>query len=99
MKTIFFATLLAVASLAVLPAENDSAHGNKYCAKMKDGVLRVMHEGTIVNSTVTLNNGTVLHADGQIVYKNGTRKQLEAGQCISRDGKIMNKDNNKKSKY
>lgn len=72
-----------------------TAH-DEYCAEMKDGKLTVMYMNKPITADATLSNGTVVKIDGTIIHKDGVRENLKSGQCITMDGKIMSKEENKK---
>jgi hypothetical protein len=97
MKTIIIAAIIAAASVAVLPEKNTN-HGDKYCAKKKGGVIHVMHEGAAITTAATLSNGSVISPNGSIKYKDGKHSSLREGQCVGPDGKMMDKEEYKKSK-
>jgi hypothetical protein len=65
-----------------------SDHGDKYCAKMKDGKKVVMHEGMVITAEVTLTNGSRIQADGTLIKKDGTKKMLKEGECVDKAGKL-----------
>ena|SRR5437763_750068 len=80
-------------------SSNANLWKNKYCASMKDGKLTMMNEDKVMTADVTLENGTKVTADGYLVKKDGTRKAVKSGECISNDGTIVHqkKDKMKKS--
>jgi hypothetical protein len=88
MKAIIFLFIAAVFSLNTIAAD---PHGDKYCAKMRDGKMVIMYEGKTVTADVTLANGTLIKTDGTIIRQDGTSVMLKEGECIDRDGKIMMK--------
>lgn len=67
-------------------------NGDKYCAKMKDGMLKVIHEGTFITSDVTLGDGTIIKTDATVVKKDGSKISLKEGECIGKDGVAPVKD-------
>jgi len=71
---------------------DDSAAADKYCAKMKDGIMTVMHDGTALTSDVTLGDGSVLKTDGTVIKKNGMSTSLKDGECINQDGTVPLKE-------
>src|SRR3954469_8304276 len=73
-------------------------HPEKYCAKIKDGKLIVMHQGNAMISDVTLANGTQIKTDGTIITKDGNTLMLKEGECADKDGKVMMEKKTEKSK-
>jgi len=95
MKTIGFLWVTCLISFSVISGNGGSAadeHGNKYCAKMKNGKWMMMHEDEEMRADVTLNNGTMIKADGTVIKKDGTRMMLKEGQCVDRDGNMVDMD-------
>ncbi len=83
MKIIFSliaATIFTISSFA------DNGHGDKYCAKMKDGLKVIMHKGDLLASEITLTDGSRLKTDGTVVKKDGTTWVLKDGDCVEKDG-------------
>ena len=95
MKTLFLlitTTLFSISAMAGNGPVSSNKHPNKYCAKLKDGKLMVMHEGKAIVAEVTLANGTKIQSDGTIVKKDGSVVILKEGECIDHEGKIMAED-------
>src|SRR4051812_47113764 len=91
-KTMISLMALSIFSLNVIAMDGEPSkkeHPDKYCAKMKDGKLAVMHENMEMTSEVTLSNGTKVHPDGTITKKDGSKTMLKEGQCVDMDGKVM----------
>ncbi|HLP13755.1 MAG TPA: DUF6799 domain-containing protein [Flavobacteriales bacterium] len=62
--------------------------GNEiYCAATVSGHTVVICEGNTVTENVTLQNGKTLTPEGVIIDKDGTRTQMQPGECIGKDGK------------
>jgi hypothetical protein len=96
MKTII--TLIVAGAVAMGTMKvNSEGHGDKYCAKIRDGKKVVMHEGTQITADVTLDNGTVIRTDGTVVLQNGTRRTLQEGECIDKGG-VISGEKDKKDK-
>ena len=97
MKTIFSLIAATIFSLSSF-ASNMTDHGDKYCAKMKDGVKVIMHKGDALASEITLTDGSRLKTDGTIVKKDGTSWVLKDGECVEKDGTAteMHKNDMKK---
>lgn len=86
MKTLILTAamaLMSVGSFAGNPVNND---GDKYCAKMKDGKMVIVHKGNPLTSEATLNNGAIVKPDGTVMMKDGTTVMLSDGECIHHDG-------------
>jgi hypothetical protein len=97
MKAIFLLTVPAYFAFLSISNANEYAerkmHGDKYCAKLQDGRMVVMHDGAVLNADVTLSNGTQVKTDGTVIYKDGTRSMLREGECVNKDGKPDSKKN------
>lgn len=89
MKKFVFLLLTAVFSLGVHaddgPRKQDA---EKYCARMKDGMMRVMHQNEPITTTILLADGTQIKTDGTVIKKDGTLYVLKEGECVDKDGKI-----------
>lgn len=79
---------LAVLAFGYNSAFEQVSDADKYCAKMKDGMMKVMHEGEIVASEVKLDDGSVLKNDATIIRKNGTIVNMKDGECVDKAGAI-----------
>lgn len=91
MKKIILLAAFSVASLMVTADDdpkNSKAHGEKYCTKMHNGMLKVMHEGKAITTDVMLADGSTIKPDGMLVKKDGSSMMLKEGQCIDKDGKM-----------
>jgi len=91
--------LISIGVIAWMDEPWNKDLNNKYCAKMKDGLLRVMHDGEEITVDVTLANGTQIKPDGTVVKKDGTRYLLKEGECVDLEGRIEDlpvKEENKK---
>ncbi len=96
MKTLMVVIAATMLSASVFAGGAGKNHPNKYCTRMENGKLVVVHEGKTLNSDVTLSNGTVIKTDGTVVKKDGTTTMLKEGECVDKDGTVMeenNKDN------
>jgi hypothetical protein len=99
MKKISISIFFSFLTFLSLTANNGTGQSEeKYCAKLKDGVITVMYQGSHVTSDVTLDNGIVLKTDGTVIKKNGSKTTLKDGECIHKDGTISTKENKKVSK-
>lgn len=64
---------------------------NQFCARMKDGKIEVVHQGKAIVNEVMLANGTKVKPDGAVVTSAGRRKKLKDGECIDKEGNILNR--------
>lgn len=87
--TLITACLLSLSTITIAGDDKPNLHPNKYCVKMKDGKLTVMHEGQPITATVTLDNGTQIMTDGTVVKKDGSKTMMKEGECADKEGKIM----------
>ncbi|MBC7862903.1 MAG: hypothetical protein IAF38_08000 [Bacteroidia bacterium] len=60
----------------------------KYCAKLKDGKISIMHEEKEITASVALLNGTKILVDGTVLKPDGTKIKLKDGQCADQEGVI-----------
>ncbi|HEY1040847.1 MAG TPA: DUF6799 domain-containing protein [Bacteroidia bacterium] len=63
-------------------------NSDKYCAKLTDGKLVVVHNGTTINAEVKLSDGSKVYPDGSIIDKDGAKRFLQNGECIDKNGKM-----------
>ncbi|MBL7922377.1 MAG: hypothetical protein JNJ40_18825 [Bacteroidia bacterium] len=81
-------------SLKVVPENRDIFHGqngDKYCAKLKDGKIMVVHEGNPITADITLTNGSTIKSDGTVITKDGTSFTLKEGECVDKNGAMPSK--------
>jgi hypothetical protein len=88
-KTIIMAACIFTLNAFAGEGNHTNMHPNKYCAKMKDGKLVVMHEGIAIISNATLKNGVMIKPDGMVTKKDGSTMMLKEGECIDKDGNMM----------
>ncbi len=69
------------------PRDPKKKAADKYCAQMKDGLLRVVHDGQVLTQDVILENGTKIKVDGTIIRKDGTQYVLKEGECVNVEGR------------
>jgi hypothetical protein len=98
MKKLIVAGMLSVFALGAMATEPKSENPDKYCVKMKDGQKKVMHNGIAITKEVTLEDGTKIKPDGTITKTDGTTTSLNEGQCMNKDGMMVDKKNDKKKK-
>jgi hypothetical protein len=80
--------LMAVCFINLIATAGPEEHPNKYCAKMKDGKVEVMHMGMAITAEAKLSNGSSIQPDGTIMKSDGSKSMLRAGQCLSEEGKV-----------
>jgi hypothetical protein len=96
---LFSLITLTFLSLNITAGDGDpKTSQEKYCAKVKDGKLTVMHEGNPITGTVTLTNGMQIMTDGTILNRDGTKLMLKEGECVDKDGKLMKEITGKDTK-
>ena len=71
-------------------------HTGKFCAKLKDGKIEIMHGTMALASDTTLANGVMIKTDGTVVKKDGTQTMLKNGDCVDHNGDWMPKMEKKK---
>jgi uncharacterized protein YdeI (BOF family) len=62
----------------------------KDCVMMKDGKMMVMKDGktTAMDNTMTMKNGTMVMADGNVKMKDGKTMMMKDGDCMYMSGKM-----------
>jgi hypothetical protein len=91
MKTILSLIAATIFSMSTF-ASNTADHGDKYCARMKDGVKVIMYDGKQLMAEVALTDGSRLKTDGTVIKKDGTTWNLKEDDCLSKDGVVYDKD-------
>ena len=71
------------------PQKQSSDSAEKYCAKLKDGILTITSDRAPVMSEIQLANGTRIKTDGTVIHKDGTQVNLQDGDCIDKDGNLV----------
>lgn len=61
---------------------------NTYCAEMKGDKLVVIRDGQILTEDIIFENGVELKTDGRVVYPNGLKASMKAGECVDKTGLI-----------
>lgn len=61
---------------------------NTYCAEMKDNKLVVMRDGEVLTHDIIFENGVELKSDGRVIYPNGLKATMKAGECVDKSGLI-----------
>ena len=78
------------------PAKHDAQESGELsdldCAGMKDGKMYIHNNEklTPMEKNITTKNGTKISTDGSYVKKNGKKGKLKNGECMDKDGKIVN---------
>ena len=81
----------------VFAGEGDpKVYPDKFCYKIKDGIICVVNEGSVIAYDVKLANGTIVKANGMLINKDGSTSALKEGECIDNDGKISQENPEKK---
>ncbi len=90
----------SLAFAAIASDDHKTKTDSMFCAKLKDGVVVVTHEGTEITSEVVLDDGTRIQTNGTVIKKDGSKETLKVGQCVDMKGNInvLPADNDLKSK-
>jgi hypothetical protein len=88
MKTFMLALIISLFTLQGVFSLTNTVRidDDKYCAKLRDGKLTMMHNGSVLTANVTLTNGTQIKTDGSIVKPDGATVVLKEGECVDKDG-------------
>jgi hypothetical protein len=78
------------------PAQSSAQWKDTYCASTKDGNIIVMNGKSELVVDITLENGTKITTDGYIVTKDGSKTALKSGDCVDKNGNIIQNKNQKK---
>jgi|SRR5688572_33150981 len=96
MKTILF--VIAAAALTLNAVQDlPNQYVNNYCAEIEDGILTVTHQGSKVNTDITLKNGTVIKSNGEVIKNDGSKFMLGAGECLDNEGNVISPSPDNKS--
>ncbi len=63
-------------------------HEDKYCAKLKDGLMVVMKGEVQLTSDVILANGTVIKPSGIVIKADGNKIILKENECVNEEGEL-----------
>ncbi len=66
--------------------------GERYCAHFRDGKMHVTSAGKELATDITLPNGTRISTDGTVTKKGGVATILKSGDCIDKNGNLINPD-------
>lgn len=60
------------------------------CCIMKEGKMMHLENGSMrpMEKEMTMKNGTKCMTNGECVLKNGEKRKMKEGECITMDGKI-----------
>lgn len=61
---------------------------NTYCAEMKNDKLVIMRDGEVLMEDIVFENGVELKTDGRVIYPNGLKASMKAGECVDKTGLI-----------
>lgn len=61
---------------------------NTYCAEMKGNALVVIRDGQVLTEDIIFENGIELKTDGRVIYPNGLKATMKAGECVDKTGLI-----------
>ncbi len=61
---------------------------NTYCAEMKNDTLVIMRDGEVLTHDIVFENGVELKSDGRVIYPNGLKATMKAGECVDKSGLI-----------
>lgn len=61
---------------------------NTYCAELKNDKLVIMRDGEVLTNDIVFENGVELKTDGRVVYPNGLKATMKAGECVDKTGLI-----------
>jgi hypothetical protein len=86
--TLIAGTIITLLAISIFSSNSSTAQqdDDKYCAKMKDGMTVVMHEGNQLTTEVKLTNGTKILSDATVIKSDSTKITLQEGECINKDG-------------
>ncbi|CAN5495925.1 hypothetical protein BH11BAC1_BH11BAC1_09940 [soil metagenome] len=80
--------LIASAALAQEPGTEtkQEIHLAKYCTNSENGKMSIVDvDGKQVTEPITLKNGATVSLDGAITWKDGSKSNLNPGDCIGVD--------------
>ena len=78
------------------PAQTSSQWKDTYCASTRDGNIIVMNGKTELVVNMTLENGTTITTDGYVIKKDGTKTALKDGDCVDKNGNVIQSKTRKK---
>ncbi len=61
---------------------------NTYCAELKNDKLVIMRDGEVLTNDIVFENGVELKTDGRVIYPNGLKATMKAGECVDKTGLI-----------
>jgi hypothetical protein len=95
---IFALNAFAQQGSVLAPSQSNSQWKDTYCASAKDGHTIVMNGKNELVVDITLQNGTKITTDGDIIKQDGSKVTLQSGQCVDKEGNIVQdkKPNGKK---
>jgi hypothetical protein len=89
-ELIMLAMTTGILAFAPKHTLNMSDQSDRYCAKVKDGKVVMMHDGAVLTGDVKLANGVQINADASVIDKDGIKRFLREGECVDKEGKDIN---------
>jgi Domain of unknown function (DUF6799) len=83
-------------SSILAPSQSSAQWKDTYCASTRDGNIIVMNGKTELVVDMTLENGTKITTDGYVIKNDGTKTALKSGDCVDKNGNIIQSKNRKK---
>lgn len=65
---------------------------NTYCAELKNDKLVIMRDGEVLTHDIVFENGVELKSDGRVIYPNGLKATMKAGECVDKSGLISKQE-------
>ena len=69
-----------------------------YCALLKNGKMTLMCDGKQVYADIKLEKGIKVMIDGTVIFPNGVKVILKNGECVNKEGNIIDLSNTKSKK-
>jgi hypothetical protein len=82
----FFTNFITASSFATRNYENETS---PYCALLKNGKIILTVDGKQVYADVKLSKGAKVTTEGIVIYPDGSRMILKNGECIDKEGNVM----------
>ncbi len=88
MRKLVVGLLSVVFAYHVYADDGGRKQGERYCAKMKDGMMRVVFQEEPIRVNIMLPDGTQIKTDGTVIKKDGTLHVLKEGEYVDKEGNI-----------